>query len=183
MRGVVSLLDDVTYSQVEGLWAELETRFDVRGVYVTPYPHFSYHIAPHYQTQLILEALAHISRTTAAFPVVTTGIAIFTGPSPVIYIPVAPSLALLTLHQAIYTAVQPFSQQASSYYTPNLWFPHIPVGFADITPRNLGPIVTWLNRQTFAWQITVNNLCFIDDRDGEQRLHTRWELQNESGGW
>ncbi len=42
MHGVVSLLD-CHYSQVvEDLWAELERRFGVDGVYVTPYPHFSY---------------------------------------------------------------------------------------------------------------------------------------------
>jgi hypothetical protein len=42
MHGIVSLLDDRHYQLVENLWAELEREFSIRGVYVTPYPHFSY---------------------------------------------------------------------------------------------------------------------------------------------
>ncbi len=42
MHGIVSLLDDQHYQLVEDLWAELKQEFAVEGVYITPYPHFSY---------------------------------------------------------------------------------------------------------------------------------------------
>jgi hypothetical protein len=44
MHGVVSLLDAAHYQAVESLWAELAA-CGLRGVYVTPFPHFSYHVA------------------------------------------------------------------------------------------------------------------------------------------
>src|SRR5437660_1432707 len=53
VHGVVSLLEDTYYRQVEDLWAELEREFGVRGVYVTPYPHFSYQIASHYDIEVL----------------------------------------------------------------------------------------------------------------------------------
>jgi hypothetical protein len=45
MHGVVSLLDAAHYQAVESLWAELAAACGLRGVYVTPFPHFSYHVA------------------------------------------------------------------------------------------------------------------------------------------
>lgn len=53
MHGVVSLLEDKYYRLIEDLWAELEKEFGVRGVYVTPYPHFSYQVASHYNTEVL----------------------------------------------------------------------------------------------------------------------------------
>jgi hypothetical protein len=51
MHGIGSLLDDKHYQLVENLWAGLEREFVVRGVYITPYPHFSYQIAQHYNVK------------------------------------------------------------------------------------------------------------------------------------
>ena len=48
MQGVVSLLDDQHYARVEAIWEELGQKFDVRGMYVTPYPHFSFQVAEAY---------------------------------------------------------------------------------------------------------------------------------------
>ena len=48
MHGIISLLDNDHYQLVEEVWAELEREFSVHGVYVTPYPHFSYHVAQGY---------------------------------------------------------------------------------------------------------------------------------------
>ena len=44
MHGIVSLLDQPHYDQVEKLWVEIERRFGIKGIFVTPYPHFSYHV-------------------------------------------------------------------------------------------------------------------------------------------
>ena len=40
MHGIVTLLDNDHYRLIEDLWAELERRFSVHGVYITPYSHF-----------------------------------------------------------------------------------------------------------------------------------------------
>ncbi|PZN09218.1 MAG: hypothetical protein DIU69_08940 [Bacillota bacterium] len=45
MHAVVSLLDQSHYEKVEALWSELASRFGLRGIYRTPYPHFSCHVA------------------------------------------------------------------------------------------------------------------------------------------
>jgi len=53
MHGVVSLLDDEHYALVEHLWDEVETELGVRGLYKTPFPHFSYHVAEQYDLDLL----------------------------------------------------------------------------------------------------------------------------------
>jgi hypothetical protein len=45
MNAIVSLLDDFHYKKVEWIWAELKKRFHVEGIYITPYPHFSYQVS------------------------------------------------------------------------------------------------------------------------------------------
>src|SRR5215471_18966473 len=53
MHGIATLLDKDHYQLIEDLWAELERRFSVHGVYITPYPHFSYHVAQDYDLDLV----------------------------------------------------------------------------------------------------------------------------------
>lgn len=60
MHGVVSLLDEQHYARVEQLWRELESTFGVRDLYNTPFPHFSYHVAQHYDVEK-LERIMHRS--------------------------------------------------------------------------------------------------------------------------
>ncbi len=40
MHGLVSLLPEPHYTRVENIWQELETRFGLSGIQVTPYPPF-----------------------------------------------------------------------------------------------------------------------------------------------
>jgi hypothetical protein len=86
MHGIVTLLDNEHYQLVEDLWTELKREFSVDGVYVTPYPHFSYHAAQDYDVDKIESVLERIASNITTFKVRTSGLAIFTGASPVLYI-------------------------------------------------------------------------------------------------
>src|SRR5215472_1493632 len=99
MHGIVSLLDDKHYQLVENLWAELEREVAVRGVYITPYPHFSYQIAQHYNVEQLEPILQRFASGQAAFRVKTSGLSIFTGSHPVLYIPVVRDPELTRFHK------------------------------------------------------------------------------------
>ena len=113
MHGIVSLLDNDYYQLVEELWAELEREFSVQGVYVTPYPHFSYHVAQVYDVDKIEPVLQRITSNITTFKVRTSGLGVFTGTSPVLYIPVVRSLELTQLHQELWKQIS----TASSGFT------------------------------------------------------------------
>ena len=119
MHGIVSLLDSDHNQQVEELWVELERRFSVRGVYITPYPHFSYHVAQDYDLDKTESVLERITSNITTFKVRTSGLGIFTGASPVQYLPVVRSLELTQLHQELWEQISTASSGIVEYYHPD----------------------------------------------------------------
>lgn len=177
MHGIVSLLDDQHTELVEKLRAEMAQRFGVGDPSVTFVPHFSYHVAEGYDLDRLAGILEKVARETAVFTIQVTGIAIFPGPKSIIYIPVARNMALTKLHERVWTAVNPHSQGSVAYYAPDGWFPHITLAHSDITPDNLGPILTWLHGQTIAWTIPVDNFTLVVEENGRHETHRHFNLR------
>jgi hypothetical protein len=178
MHGVVSLLDNTHHQLVEDLWAELEQAFAVRGVYVTPYPHFSYHVARHYDIEALEPVLQRLAASSIPFRVQTTGLGIFTGPQPVLYIPVVRSLELSQFHEALWDATMSTGSGIQNYYHPKNWMPHITIGFVYIAKANLPQIVRLLAERAFSWEITVDNIALIYDTGIRQELRSRFDFGN-----
>src|SRR5438552_9728070 len=119
MDGIVSFLDSKHNQLIEELWAELKREFIVQGVYLTPYPHFSYHVAQDYDVGKIEPVLQRITSNITTFKVRTSGLGIFTGASAVLFIPVVRSLELTQLHQELWQEISPASSGAQQYYHPD----------------------------------------------------------------
>jgi len=179
MHGIISLLDNDHYQLVEEVWAELEREFSVHGVYVTPYPHFSYHVAQVYDVDKIEPVLKRITSNITTFTVRTSGLGVFTGTSPVLYIPVARSLELAELHQELWQEISPASSGVQQYYHPNQWIPHITIGFGDISQDKLSQIIPFLAERKYHWEITVNNIALIYDTGTKQEPKSRFDITNE----
>jgi len=180
MHGVVTVLVEPYYERVEQLWQGLKQRFGVGNPKATAVPHFSYHISPEYDLDTLKQVLLETAVASPPFTTKTTGIGIFPGEAPVIYLPVARTPELQALHNVLWPRLQSIAQgnaPQSTYYATSNWFPHITLGHSDIRTDNLGPIVTWLNSQSLAWEIQVTNLTLLYD-NGERHvpLH-RAELQ------
>ena len=176
MHGIVSLLDNKHYHLVEELWAELEREFAVRGVYITPYPHFSYQIAQGYNVELLEPILQTFASGQATFQVKTSGLGIFNGPHPVLYVPVVRSPELTQFHQALWPEISTASSGISDYYHSANWMPHITIGFGDINKENLSHIVWSLAERDFSWEITVDNVALIYDTGAKQELRSRFDF-------
>ena len=167
MHGLVSLLPQPHYSLIEKLWQELESQFGLQGVYVTPFPHFSWQIAQEYDFDRLEQILVPIAARFQPLTVRTTGIGLFTGIRPVIFIPVVKEPALLHLHQEIWEASQPAAQGLSPYYSPPQWIPHITLALEDISAENIGPVMQSLAFRSFNWEMTVDNIALGYQPEGE----------------
>ena len=176
MHGVVSLLDRTYYEQVEQLWAELAADFGVRGVYVTPYPHVSYHVATQYDLARLDPILQRMAGETAPFRLRTTGLGVFTGAQPVLYLPVVRTAQLSQIHAALWQAIAPAAGGSNSYYHPDHWMPHITIGFGDVPPARLAPIIERLAARSFNWDIAVDQFAMIYDSGAGQIVHARYPL-------
>jgi len=179
MHGIVSLLDSKQNQLVEEIWAELEREFSVQGVYITPYPHFSYHVAQAYDIDKIAPVLQRITSNITTFNVKTGGLGVFTGTSPVLYIPVVRSLELTQLHEELWQEISPVSSGVQEYYNPDQWMPHITIGFGDISKDKLSQMISLLAERDFNWEITVNNIALIYDTGTKQEMKSRFDITNE----
>jgi 2'-5' RNA ligase len=167
VHGLVSLLPQPQYQQVQVIWGLLASEHGLQGIHVTPYPHFSWQIAAEYDFERLETSVREIALKTPTLAVRTAGLGLFSGPHPVIYVPVVKDLALLELHAAIWRASQPAAQGLSPYYAPQAWMPHISLAYEDVTPANLGPLMRSLAFQTFAWEMTIDNIALIYEPAGQ----------------
>jgi 2'-5' RNA ligase len=162
MHGIVSILDEDHYRMVEDIWAGLDEALGLRGVYTTPYPHFSYHVAEHYDIGALELLLREFAAITAPFDVLTTGLGIFTeGINPVVYVSVARSPQLSAINASLWPLMADASAGIVDYYNPQHWVPHITLGHGDVTRENLAQVIQVLSRWDYTWRIPIDNVALL----------------------
>jgi 2'-5' RNA ligase len=165
MNGIASLLNDPYKTQIESIWQELEEKCGLIGVRITPFPHFTYQVVEAYDQARLEPILQELAREAQPFTVHTTGLGLFTGKVPVIYLPVVKNDLLLHFHKLLWDRTKEVAQGSSPYYAPDMWMPHITLGYGDVTHFNLGCAMEALTFRDFDWQIRINNLTFIGQFD------------------
>lgn len=161
MYAVVSLLDEHHYARLENLWRELESECGLAGVTLTPFPHFSWHIAAEYDFKRLEAALAELVAEAKPFKVRTMGLGLFTSEAPVLYIPLVKDATLARHHQRVWERTQPAAIGSSSHYSPDVWVPHITLAYGDVDQDKLGCAMEKLAFQPFNWEISVDNLALV----------------------
>src|ERR671918_687659 len=134
--GVVSLLDPEHYGAVEGIWDELERELGLREVRVTPWPHISFQLGD-YDLDALPGILEKLAAATPRFEIETTGLGIFSGLQPVLYVPVIRTAELSEFHRLLWTAVGTVCRNASDDYWVANWVPHITLAAGDLDASNV----------------------------------------------
>ncbi len=166
MLAITSLLTQPHALRINAVIKKLEEKFGIDDVQATLDPHLTYQLAGVKKLSSLKNVLAKIAATTEAFPAFTTGLGVFPGARPVIYIPVLRSDALNALHQRILTATAPLCLRTDKFSTPDCWLPHISLALHDTTPDLLGPVLAYLNRETYNLKISIDNLAILR-QDGD----------------
>jgi len=167
MHGLVSLLDEQHYRQVESIWHMLEKECALTGIRVTPFPHFSWLIGSDFDWPSLQIGMKELATQTSPFTVRTTGLGLFSGPNPVIFVPVIRNKELSEFHNLVWDRIHPLGTNLSAYYAPPHWTPHISLAYSDVTPANLSRVIDRLAFQTYNWEIQVDNITFIYEPDGQ----------------
>ena len=169
--GVVSILDDEHSDKVEKLWDTFQQEFGIHGVFHTPIPHFSYHVAEQYDLAGIEKIVAKLASEITPFEVKTTGLGIFTGDDPVLFVPVVRTAALEQIHERVWQAIndEDVVTGAFSYYELPQWVPHITLTHKDAGHDLLPQVVQFLSQHNFTWNIKIDNLSII----GGDEIHER----------
>jgi 2'-5' RNA ligase len=168
MYGIVTLLDLPVNAQVETIWQELEMECGLVGIKITPLPHFSWQISNNYESDRTLEILERVAQTSPPFQVLASGLGIFTGQTPVIYIPVVKDENLLRLHARLWEETRQMVAGASSYYSPHRWMPHITLASGDVDVAKLNCAMRRLAFKSLELEISVDNLAMVYQVDDEE---------------
>jgi 2'-5' RNA ligase len=176
MEGIVSLLDEEHSHLTESLWSELESEFGLRGIYITPFPHFSYHVAQGYDKDELGPILQRVAKHTQVFQIQASGLGIFAGTPPVLYVPIVRTRELSELHATVWQQTAHTASGAVDYYRPEDWLPHITLAFGDIHKDNLPDVIHLLSERPLHWHVTINNLSFIEDTGQGQEVRFRFDF-------
>lgn len=161
MIAIASLLDSKHSDQVNDLTAHLEMKFGLNGVKITPYPHLTLLTAEVPDMEELRQYLEALCFETPKFTVRTTGLGVFPGENPVVFIPVLRTPPLNRLHERLHGDISEMSTEMGLYYNTNLWLPHITLALGDTSPEVLGPVLTSLCHYNFNWEITIDNLIIL----------------------
>ncbi len=173
--GVVSLLDDRSRARVEELWDELEARLGVRSVRRAPWPHFSYQVGD-YDEAGVHQVLERVANAACSFRVVISGLGIFTGVRPILYLPVVRVPEVSEMHRRVWDAMEDVCTAPVDYYRPARWVPHVTLAEDDLDDATLGAAVRMLSTRSLPSAASVDNLTFIDASGSQPKLNGRFKF-------
>lgn len=178
VQALVALLDEEHTAKVKEIWSMLQVECGLTAINATPFPHFSFHIAEYYEMDELDAQLSEITRTIPPFTVHTTGLSIFTGLEPVVFVPLVVEKKLLYIHQILWERTSPFGTRVSSHYRPGAWVPHITLANKDVTTENIGCVARHLVGRTFAWEIPIRYLAIVCQENGVADIGSIYELKD-----
>jgi 2'-5' RNA ligase len=181
MLAITSLLDSKHNDLVDNIIQDFEKEFGLKQVQATPLPHITYLVAETYQLALLKDYLQRLCHSASPVHAYTTGIGVFPGEHPVIYIPVLRTQPLNKLHSQLYQDISKMSVETGPYTKPKLWLPHISLAVGDTSLELMTPIFKYLSQYSFDWDIVLDNISlFKESKTGQSfEMDTSFVLANK----
>ena len=174
MHAVVSLFDKNDHS-VRSLSGELEKILG-RHVYSRmPKLHLSYQGATKYNFAKLENQLRRIAKRTRRFRVHAGGLGIFTGLTPIHYIPVVRTIELSRFQLSLWKRVSSTGSGLNPYYKPEAWVPHISLA-RGISERTLTKAIRSLCRKEIELDLKIDNLTVIEFDGKAHTVRSRFRL-------
>jgi len=125
MQALISRLPKPYEAQVLDLWKELKEKFGLKYIWTTTIPHFTWQMGESYQLQAITPILEKRAAELEPFEISVEGVESFIGQTPVAFLKIIKSPALIKLHSQLWQDLLPFAREPNLLYSPSLWRPHI----------------------------------------------------------
>jgi 2'-5' RNA ligase len=182
MHAIISELDLNTSKIVRDIWLKLYEKCGLTSIFDIPTPHLTWFVAEEFNLAQIKTPLDQIVTNQQPFDLHTFGVGIFTGESPVLYLPMVKSLEMIHLHCEIWQKMTPFSKKRKSYYSPRLWVPHITLALRDLTRENLDCAVNTVGFDPIELYVTIDNLIAAEFKElNPSRLLDRFDFSHSEG--
>lgn len=169
MVAIVSLLDAEHSDKLNGLIFQLEREFGLKEVQMTPYPHLTWLTVNDGSLHKLQETLNQAAGICCRFKISSNGLGIFTGPKPVLYVPVLRTDSVNRFHGQLFEAVSQICQEIGPHYYPEVWMPHLSLALGDTSPELVAQAYTYLSQVNFTWHMELDNLTLLT-KHGNQYL-------------
>lgn len=169
MYALVTILPEPISSLLKSLWGELAEECALTGVEMTPIPHFSWLVMEGYDQSKMSEFFGRKTIEALSFSAQTSGLGLFTGESPVAYIPLVKDSNLLSCHARLWDCLKDIMTGVNTFYNPDNWLPHITIAYGDVDLVKLVCLVEKLASRSFNWTFPVDNLALIGQQEGKMR--------------
>lgn len=163
MAGVISLLEGDDAGRVERLWDRMEREFGVPRGFPGAVPHVSYHLGEYPADEALRAGMAAVARRTRPFAAQISGIGIFGGPNPVVYLAVARGPRLSKVHTEVRSTLTELGYENNAYYEPDNWLPHITIAQQNLAPEALPAVAAWLASEAIQFSFEVTNLALATE--------------------
>ena len=167
-------LDQVT--SANSTWEAIQGVFTHAEVELTALPHFSWHVASEYDLTGLTKIISELVKGFEPFSINVTGIGIFTGQIPVLYLPVTKTPAVTELHSEMWTQVEPFSMDVNQNYNPHIWIPHITLTNENASDDAICRVITDLAYIPLRMQLTVDHLAVIYRNERTSGIRTAFRF-------
>ena len=165
MLAITSLLDNKHTAIVNTIINDFEKEFGLKQVKATPDPHITYLTTEATNVDLLKNYLERTGKCNSVFHVYTTGIGVFPGEHPVIYIPVLRTQNLNKFQSTLYKDIAKLSSETGTFSKPKIWLPHITLALGDTSLDLLTPVFKYLAQYNFDWEIAIDNLTIFSKNE------------------
>ena len=97
--------------------------------------HLSWQGAESYDLAETEDRMRMIAKTVSPIVTRTAGVGVFTGPAPVLYLPVTRTPELTALNETLWETLTPLVKNNNDYFSPDRWVPHVTIvyGTPEVT--------------------------------------------------
>lgn len=173
---IVALLDDDHTAKVHEIWRVLEKECGLKALRVPPYPHFSFHGAQRYQMPEFNDHITSLAKILEPFRIRTTGLSVFTGSKPVVFIPLVSSETLLSVHRVIWEETSRFGENLNPYYQPGHWVPHLTLIHDGVDAACLSCVFAQFLDHSFVWEVEIKKLALIYQKGDQYGIQQEYPL-------
>ncbi|MEA3326673.1 MAG: 2'-5' RNA ligase family protein [Chloroflexota bacterium] len=162
MYAIISELNPAASADVNAYWRKLSRICGLKAIYHMPTPHLTWLVSQEVDVHSAALIISQIASQEDSISSHTSGLGIFTGEHPVLYLPIVKSQQMITLHQTIWNLVKPMTKTPNDFYSPKAWVPHITLALNDLTNDNLACAVNSIAFEEIELKITIDNLSFAE---------------------
>ncbi|GAP06360.1 2'-5' RNA ligase superfamily [Anaerolinea thermolimosa] len=179
---VASIVDTVGTQTNAVLWEVIGRIFHEAEAPLTILPHLSWHVAAHYDQDLLDEYLRRLAGKIGPIPLKVVGVGVFSGKSPVIYLTVTKTPGIARLHHLLWTELGAISSEVNPNYDPVIWIPHVSLNFGEVNREVICKVVAEMAYLSMDFQLVATNIAVLYKDPSGSGVFNQYSLEGGEMG-